>query len=37
MRTIDLMGDYRDVLFYLFIVGVIYWLWNIHNLIDKRK
>jgi hypothetical protein len=36
MRTIELIGDYKDVLFYLFIIGFGYFLWNLHGYFDHK-
>jgi hypothetical protein len=36
MTTIELIGDYKDVLFYLFIIGFGYFLWNLHGYFDHK-
>jgi hypothetical protein len=37
MRTIELIDDYKDVAVYLFIIGLVYILWNIHQHYDRKR
>lgn len=37
MTTIQLIGEYRDLLFYGFVLGIMDLLWNIHNLIWRKR
>lgn len=37
MTTIQMIGEYRDILFYGFVFGIMDLLWNIHNLIGRKR
>ena len=35
--TIQFMGDYRDVLFYLFVIALVYVLYAFHQYFEYRQ
>ena len=36
-NTITSIGEYRDALFYAFLIALIYIIWVIHNYLEFRK
>ena len=37
VNTITSIGEYRDALFYAFLIALIYIIWVIHNYLEFRK